>query len=386
MASISKRTSGAWQNTSYGIRATATDTITTLPTTIYGDGTNATISAKGNTVQNGTLTSDNPIMPEGTGERTGNLWDRNVPRYEYAKDYKKYNPDSAIALKAGTYTISSDNKLPIIQVFDVNHTQLNADGAITHTSGYQIIWDGLAIGPQTNGIREITITLLADYILTFAVDGNLGTYIMLNTGSTALPYEPFGVKIPILSAGQTTPIYLGETQTTRRIKKLVLDGTENWRLYALSGATNVERFYFAVSKNTVSPGSIISSHFPTLTDNSDTEHIRCGGSPINEIYIYISRSVATTVADLKAWLAAQYAAGTPVCVWYVLATEETAVVNEPLMKIDDYADEISGVSIPTTDGASTLSVDTTVQPSEVSVNYHGWHMGAVHERTSGQWD
>jgi len=57
------------------------------------------------------------------------------------------------------------------------------------------------------------------------------------------------------------------------------------------------------------------------------------------------------------------------------------------MKIGDYADEVSGISIPTIAGANTLSVGTTLQPSEITVNYKGWHPVAdVHERDSGQWD
>ena len=108
--------------------------------------------------------------------------------------------------------------------------------------------------------------------------------------------------------------------------------------------------------------------------------------------LYVTFSVATAtaynltdVASIKTWLAQQYAAGTPVTVWYVLATEETAVVNGPLMKIGNYADEVSNVSIPVTAGGDTISVDTTVQPSEVTVNYKGWHPAIVHERTNGAW-
>lgn len=43
--------------------------------------------------------------------------------------------------------------------------------------------------------------------------------------------------------------------------------------------------------------------------------------------------------------------------------------------------------IPITAGGNTLSVDTTVQPSEVTVNYKGWHpVKDVHEHESGAWD
>ena len=48
--------------------------------------------------------------------------------------------------------------------------------------------------------------------------------------------------------------------------------------------------------------------------------------------------------------------------------------------------ETLSATIPTTDGANTLSIGTTLQPSEVSVTYKGWHLVAdVHERESGAW-
>jgi len=73
---------------------------------------------------------------------------------------------------------------------------------------------------------------------------------------------------------------------------------------------------------------------------------------------------------VKAYLASEYAAGTPVTVWYVLETPTEGIVNEPLYKIGDYADELTTTTpIPTAKGSNTLTVDTTVQPSEVSITY-----------------
>ena len=93
--------------------------------------------------------------------------------------------------------------------------------------------------------------------------------------------------------------------------------------------------------------------------------------------VMAAQSSGNTVAGLKEYLAAQYAAGTPVTVWYVLAKPETAIVNEPIMKIGDYADTVSfaqaGVTIPTVNGENVLDVPTTVPPSEV------WIRGKIKE-------
>lgn len=57
----------------------------------------------------------------------------------------------------------------------------------------------------------------------------------------------------------------------------------------------------------------------------------------------------------------------------MLATEETGIVNEPLMRIGDYADTVSyeqaGVQIPTARGTNTLDVLTDVKPSNVYLKY-----------------
>lgn len=80
-----------------------------------------------------------------------------------------------------------------------------------------------------------------------------------------------------------------------------------------------------------------------------------------------------TLSDFKSYLAAQYAAGTPVTIWYVLAEPETGIVNEPLMKIGDYADTIDGaqaaVQIPTVAGTTVIDYDGEPKPSEMYIKY-----------------
>ena len=61
------------------------------------------------------------------------------------------------------------------------------------------------------------------------------------------------------------------------------------------------------------------------------------------------------VTYFKNYLAAQYAAGTPVKVYYVLATPETKPV-EP-------------VEIPTLNGTTVIDVDTAVKPTEMYTKY-----------------
>lgn len=369
MASISKRVSGSWVSGSYGIMETATDTITTLPTVIYPTITTATVGLKGNTVQSTTPSPDNPIMPQGTGERTGNLFDDfdivgQVPSVSNGNlvNYTNGACTDLIELSSGLLVLSIYETMVVyVFLYDTNKSFLG--------------WVNLSsAGTQTT--QQITNYENAKYARVRT--DNYSAYlnekkIMLNTGSTALPYESYGIKTPISSANTTTPIYLGEVQTTRKVKKLVLDGTESWS----EGASNYYIFINVSGRDGIPNSTALSTHSESgvVVNNNGTA-----------LFFKKSVFVHSSLADFKTYLQQQYAAGTPVTVWYVLATEKTAVVNEPLMKIGDYADEVSNISIPVTAGGDTLSVETTVQPSGITATYKGWHPVAdVHERDNGAW-
>ena len=262
-------------------------------------------------------------------------------------------------------------------------------------------WGGADSGHEVKeltGIPPLSIRSNGTMLLDYLISGNMsqsGTPTPDNpiqpqecgdletTGTHAGQY-----KIPISSANTTTNIYLSEVETTRQIKKLVLTGQENWKYLGDGFAyLNTITDYSKVNGNIS-----ICTHFRTNSSVTSAEYVINGISFYNaaaENYrLYIKDSTLfTTITTLKSYLAQQYAAGTPVIVWYVLATPETAVVNEPLRKIGDYADTVSGITIPTIAGTNTIDVDTTLKPSEVSVNYHGWHpITDIHRFNGTSWD
>ena len=184
-------------------------------------------------------------------------------------------------------------------------------------------------------------------------------------------------------------IHLGEVPTTRNIKKLVLTGNEIW-----GRVDNCFRLSLPNSSNTV--GTIISTHFeykiPWALINTASVGACVSTTYYGTAYKFLMircDDIATTAADFKSYLAAQYAAGTPVTVWYVLATPETAVVNEPLRKIGDYADTVSyeqaGVQIPTNRGNTVIDVDTTLKPSGMSLTYKTWSEANAKIYQNGAW-
>ena len=200
-------------------------------------------------------------------------------------------------------------------------------------------------------------------------------------------------KIPISSASTTTPVYLGEVETTRRIRKLVLTGEE-----AIEIKSGNARWYIPIADmKTPTNTSVIEwycSHYQAVANSASwtsydymiSWSTADSGTSIGLRIRDIDFLTGVTVSDFKTYLQQQYAAGTPVTVWYVLATEETAVVNEPLMKIGDYADTVSGITVPTITGEDSFDVETTLKPSEVTLAYTGWHDATVKEWDGSQWN
>jgi hypothetical protein len=186
----------------------------------------------------------------------------------------------------------------------------------------------------------------------------------------------------------TTPIYLGSVSSTRPIKKIVFTGDEDWK--RTSADASYDRFQLILDdKKSYSSRTapMCCTHYTVIDDGRSLDT-----TPNNSIYcgngkdIYIKTTQYSDLTTFKTYLQQQYANGTPVTVWYILQTAETAAVNEPLMKIGTYSDSISGISHPTTDGANTITVDTTVQPSEFTATWTGWHNASVKEWDGTNWE
>lgn len=362
-----------WLDSHY-IKETATDTITTLPAIIYPLGQTASIGLKGNTVQNGTPTPSAPVMPQGTGDRTANLC-------------------------ASTSTLSGTL---IVNVSNIKTVVLNDDFFELSFDAPNLTFSGNSVYLHTDSINRVITTVNGSghIVTTFKLTAedinsilasNTNYFYVYKSGADFSTVSNVGLyggyKIPISSANTTTPVYLGEVQTTRRVRKWVLKGDEDGWFYS-SGFVynqNITPDYLRSSATT-----LICSHYKAIggvAGGSDVSNGQCALYRFASVQrLYIMDNNYTTAEDFKTYLAQQYAAGTPVCVWYVLATEETAVVNEPLMKIGSYADSISGISIPTTAGANTLDILTTLKPSEVTAIFKGWHpVSSAHERDNGAW-
>ena len=333
------------------------------------------VDINGNTTQNGTPTPSNPVDVNGAGVRTENLYNSSETSWElgilddqghnteattshFTKNLTRVSPNTNYFLSGTIFVGESGHR---IYFYDNDKNWISRSVLISYT-------DGRFTTPSN--CAYIQIQVIVDVIST--------SDWMLNEGSTAKPFEPYGYKITISNGQQTTNIYLGSTQVTWRIKKLVFNGTEVWS----KNSSSPNNYLYYISYSSILPlavekADIICTHFieqrypPVDAIGVNTKN------NYNQLYVNFgeilnSQPLGNTPSGVKQFLAAQYAAGTPVTIWYVLATPETAVVNEPLMKIGNYADSLSvDVEIPLSQNAkNNIDIDTTVKPSSASFTYN----------------
>lgn len=326
----------------------------------------------GNTIQNGIPTPDAPVDVVGCGVRTGNLFDKDAT--DTANGYITdgfLRSDGSITTNAG-YRTSEYIRISQKQSYNLYYSGvLNIPSVCFYDSEKKYI-SGIAYASR----QYVSFTTPQNTVyLRLSFYAGEESSVMLNTGSTPLPYEPFGYKLPLTLNGTEYPIYLGQVETTRKIKKLVLTGDENW---TYSASDTKKRVYFReIDFDRARVPLAFCSHFTHVINTDFISYPDAGYFQINtfsatqSIIFGISDMQVSDVSGWTQYLAAQYVTGTPVTVWYVLAESETAVVNEPLHKIGNYADTISfaqaGVTIPTVTGSNVLDMTSTVKPSAVSI-------------------
>ena len=189
--------------------------------------------------------------------------------------------------------------------------------------------------------------------------------IQIEEGTTATPYEPYHEPI-------TTPIYLdsplykigdyadrlSKTEEVRVVKELVLTGKESWYYMPNYDVENTVRIHsLEILLDRKATMLDLCSHFERMDYSSLNVANKPAFSIANgtQLVFRVSKAEGSMVTYFKDYLAAQYAAGTPVKVYYVVQTPETKTV-EP-------------VEIPTINGTTVIDVDTAVKPTEMYTKY-----------------
>lgn len=150
------------------------------------------------------------------------------------------------------------------------------------------------------------------------------TDFQLEIGLEATDCEPYKSQVVTFPLGEEKLYqgsFLNDNGKNHKRKQVVFDGSEDedWKLWGAS-LSNVERFYINLNTPTINITNSLCSHFKFINGNQDEQHFRWSLSQgiYKQFVIYIDKSKATTVAELKTWLQSN-----PITLEYELSEEET---------------------------------------------------------------
>ncbi|MBP9999632.1 MAG: hypothetical protein KBT14_02975, partial [Proteobacteria bacterium] len=282
----------------------------------------------GNSWQNGTPTPTNPVAIESIGTKIGNKYQipvvaqgKNLCPYQIS-DWKTHTTQTS-----GYWNYIVSNLLPSTKyTLSIYSTQTCPQAVIRLTgssSPYKVIQEGIT-SVTTDSNADGTITIGMDNYIWAGGYSRYLSNIQLEQGSVATSYAPYG--------HSTTPIYLNAPlrkvgnyadvldykngTITRNVGVKVLDGTESW-----SGTTVRFSLDIADMMGTGSGWAIFCSHYKGYLSSSpitDMPDLSCKANRAN--LLLKDAKFNGDVTDFKSYLAQQYANGTPVTIYYPLAT------------------------------------------------------------------
>nr|DAR23510.1 MAG TPA: tail protein [Caudoviricetes sp.] len=261
-----------------------------------------------------------------------------------------------------------------------------ADGSNVYLNSWASVANGKLSANTTARIVSVWQREAGEYISTtpmylYAQKMVSGTWsvsnVQLEFGSTATAYEPYrsmggGTVTPseplygLPGAEDTVEVSVdGDVLVTRRTAAKALDGTEDW----IRGIKNDGGYYWRLSiadiyqiTTSVLP-NIICSHYQTETPDAQwggTDSCISQNYNANartEVLIYDTNYAESDLATWKAYLAAQYASGTPVTIVYELETPQ--------------AEALSAV-LPITPAKGQVNLSTDADSLTATITGSGW--------------
>lgn len=186
---------------------------------------------------------------------------------------------------------------------------------------------------------------------------------MFAEAAQEIPYEPYvtpqTASVPMLwgvGGYKDTEELIGGL-LTHKVGVWVLTGQESWELNSVYGTTD-NAF---LSRNAVpfktNSKTLACTHFANKVNVETVGNVTVGVFAGSQISFFCgNRSEIDSVEKWKAYLAAQYAAGTPVIVLYPLATETT--------------EQTTAQHLVTHEGTNIVDVASNVDPVELKAEYY----------------
>lgn len=323
----------------------------------------------------------------GVGDKTNNLFDGiflhrsvmgaaigtdGVNRRSIVIDISNYNNGEKITFSRETALGS------VFQMYQISSTQ----------TGGRLNSENVVSGNSNTLLATITITNVNEYpYLMIFLNGEsnpiedeklIASKIMINVGNTALPYEPYGYKVPVVISGKNLVnknnmlqgywayadggfVYTNTWICTPKIK---CSGDTTYT-YQFSNTSRWSGFVF-YDKN----GNYISTS--NKQDISSTPYrTYTATSPSNARYLTVNIAgfpgIADTisVSDLINFQLEKNSTATDYEPYYESTT--TIYLDEPIGENESISLSDTNVNIPTIRGTNVLTVDTTVQPSNVYI-------------------
>lgn len=336
----------------------------------------------------------NTVNSESVGDRTANLFDAEIEQGALqgtdgtAVDSPRRVRSTGIQLSGGDYTISATGCDNIILL--VYSTAADYILRESKTS-----FQNLPFSFSLEGDRIVKFALkkFDDSSLTPSDVSN----IMLNSGSTALPYEPYGYKVPVTVEGKNL---LQNTATSRTIGELTLTVNTDGSV-TCNGRREQTSTFFTIGSVTTS-GEIILSGCPS-GGSSASFAMRAFSATVSNprIYYDIGDSCMLNTPDtynIDIRIQSNYACDNLTFYPMIRKADITDDTYEPyqppvttpiylpeqIRKVGDEAEyidyaehkqhfadgtfaDVTLPALPTIAGTNTLSVGTQVQPSKVMV-------------------
>ena len=270
---------------------------------------------------------------------------KNLVEHQYAPGYTDtksgltftVNDDYSIAVKG---TATKETFFNFLSIKDEDLIATNIINAI----GKTVIHNGFEIRDIV--VHPYYIDHNTRLYLVIAKNSVVDTtyYPSIVYGSTATPYEPYIGQTATLTLPET--VYGGEVDAVtgdgiKNWKRVVFDGTENWH----SRQVNYTSYSLALPRRAQTG---FCTHFKKLLYDAIRPDTGTGetGCYLEFSLLAIFNVTFENVTDWKNYLAAQYAAGTPVCIVFQYANE----VNEPFTAT-------GAQPIPALAGANTVLTD-----------------------------
>lgn len=314
----------------------------------------------------------------GVGERTNNLFDKKnteiIHAYFSPENLWQVNEDSSsiiIKVRPNTqYTLSIGTEISIFRIYK---TSLENPEPGKNNVFTPII--------RSSNIKTYTFTTDNDitYIIFQGTNADTEMWInslIFNIGSTSLPsYEPYGYKVPVVVSGKNLFNENAITNEILRDNDGTTNSNNNWRCsnfinipqnnnnILISWESDSAYFqakiaFYDNQKNFISLSNygINNTYLITFNLPNNCEFIRFSYSqtvnnvPANRHNIQII--LGSTPTDYEP---------------YIEPTTTNIYLDEPILENESISLSDTNVNIPTIDGTNVITIDTTVQPSNVYI-------------------